>query len=96
MGRLGSFSEAAWKRVLAFVRRLEESLALFGGVLTPRVDWRTILRRLVISLGGILWCLEGVQEAFFGALWRRLDASCRLANDFEASCNQLGRHLVVS
>ena len=68
MGRLGSFSEAAWKRVLAFVRRLEESLALFGGVLTPRVDWRTILRRLVISLGGILWCLEGVQEAS----WRRL------------------------
>ena len=36
--------------VLAFWWRLEESLALFGGGLKPRVDWRTILRRLVGGL----------------------------------------------
>ena len=28
--------------------------------------------------------------AVFGALWRRLEASCRLANDFKASCRRLG------
>ena len=46
MGRLGGLSEAAWKRVLAFSSHLEESLALLGGALKPRVDWRTNLRRL--------------------------------------------------
>ena len=45
MGRLGGFSEAAWKRVLAFSSHLVESLALLGGALKPRVDWRTNLRR---------------------------------------------------
>ena len=81
LGRLGSFSEAAWKRVLAFLRRLEKSLALFGGVLTPRVEWRTILRRLVISLGGILWCFEGVPEAS----WRRLGGVSELLCSFGVS-----------
>ena len=51
LGRLGVVLEAAWKRVLSFWRRLEESLALLGGGLKPRVDWRTISMRL----GGVLW-----------------------------------------
>ena len=43
--------EAAWKHILAFLSGLEESSALLGGGLKPRVDWRTILRRLGGGLG---------------------------------------------
>ena len=68
MGRLGGLSEDAWKRVLAFWRRLEESLALLGGGLKPRVDWRTILMRLGRGLEASCRRLEGVLEAS----WRRL------------------------
>ena len=50
--------------VLAFWRRLEESWALFGGGLKPRVDWRTFLKRL----GDILRRLEGVLEDPGGVL----------------------------
>ena len=64
MGRLGGLSEGAWKRVLVFWRRLEESLALLRGGLKLRVDWRTISKRF----GSVLWRLEGVLEAS----WRRL------------------------
>ena len=46
LSRLGGLSEAAQERALAFWRRLEESLARLGGGLKPRVDLRTILRRL--------------------------------------------------
>ena len=60
--------EAAWKRVLAFWRRLEESLALLGGGLKPRVDWRTILMRFGGGLEASCGRLEGVLEAS----WRRL------------------------
>ena len=60
--------EAAWKRVLAFWRRLEESLALLGGGLKPLVDWRAILMRLGDGLEASCGRLEGVLEAS----WRRL------------------------
>ena len=60
--------EAAWKRVLAFWRRLEESLALLGGGLKPRVDRRTILMRLGGGLEASWRRLEDVLEAS----WRRL------------------------
>ena len=68
LGRLGGVLEAAWKRVLAFWRRLEESLALLGGGLRPRVDWRTILMRLGGGLEASWRRLEDVLEAS----WRRL------------------------
>ena len=66
--------EAAWKRVLAFWRRLEESLALLGGGLRPRVDWRTILMRL----GGGLEASCGRLEALQDTSWRRLGASLKV------------------
>ena len=66
--------EAAWKRVLAFWRRLEESLALLGGGLKPRVDRRTILMRL----GGGLEASWGRLEEVLEASWRRLGASLKV------------------
>ena len=60
--------EAAWKRVLAFWRRLEESLALLGGGLMPLLDQRTILMRLGGGLEASCGRFEGVLEAS----WRRL------------------------
>ena len=60
--------EAAWKRVSAFWRRLEESLALLGGGLKPLVEPRTILLRLGDDLEASCGRLEGVLEAS----WRRL------------------------
>ena len=60
--------------VLAFWRRLEESWALFGGGLKPRVDWRTILRRLGGGLGASCRRLEGVLEVS----WRRFGGSSEL------------------
>ena len=59
LGRLGGVLEAAWKRVVAFWRRLEESLALLGGGLKLLVDWRTFSRRL----GGGLEASCGVLKA---------------------------------
>ena len=69
MGRLGGLSEGAWKRVLVFWRRLEESLALLGGGLKLRVDWRTILRRLGGGLEASWRHLGGV----LGASWSFLE-----------------------
>ena len=74
MGRLGSLLEAAWKHILAFLSRLEESSALLGGGLKPRVDWRTILRRLGGGLGASCRRLERVLEAS----WRRLGGGSEL------------------
>ena len=59
MGRLGDLLEAAWKRFWFFWKRLEKVLALLGGGLEPRVDWRTILKRL----GGGLEASCGVLKA---------------------------------
>ena len=66
--------EAAWKHVLAFLSRPEESSALPGGGLKPRVDWRTILRRLGGGLGASCRRLEGVLEAS----WRRFGGGSEL------------------
>ena len=60
--------ETAWKRILAFWRRLGESLGLLGGGLKPRVDWRTILMRFGGGLEASCGRLEGVLDAS----WRRL------------------------
>ena len=46
LGTSWSVLEAAWKPVLLFWRRLEESLTWLGSGLKTRVDWRTILMRL--------------------------------------------------
>ena len=66
--RLGGVLEAAWKLVLLFWRRLEQSLTLLGGGLKSRVDRRTILMRLGGGLEASCTRLESLLEAS----WRRL------------------------
>ena len=70
--------EVAWKRVVLFWRRLEQSLTLLGGGLKLRVDWRTILMRL----GGGLEASCGRLERVLEPSWRRLGGVLELPRSF--------------
>ena len=63
--------EVAWKRVVLFWRRLEQSLTLLGGGLKSRVDRRTIFMRL----GGGLEASCGRLERVLEPSWTRSGAS---------------------
>ena len=93
--------EAAWKRVLAFWRRLEESLALLGGGLKPHVDWRTILMRLGGGLEASCGRLRGILEASGRCFETSSKVFCGLGHgiaftvDFEKDFRQYERRLVL-
>ena len=96
--------EAAWKLVLLFWRRLEQSLTLLGGGLKSRVDRRTILMRLGGGLEASCGRLERVLEPSWRS-WRRSGASseifCGLGHgiaftvDFEKDFRQYESRLVL-
>ena len=83
--------EAAWKRVLAFCRRLEESLMLLGGNLKPRVEWRTILMRFGGGLEASCGRLEGVLEVS----WRREGGVLELPQRFFVVLDMVSHSLLI-
>ena len=83
--------EAAWKLVLLFWRRLEQSLTLLGGGLKLRVDWRTILMRL----GGGLEASCGRFERVLEPSWRRLGGVLELPRRFFVVLDMVSHSLSI-